>query len=289
MTAVSKPALRYHGAKFRLAPWITSFFPAHRCYVEPFGGAAGVLLQKPRAYAEIYNDLDDDIVNLFTVLRDPALAARLIELLQLTPYARSEFQLAYRPTEDPLEKARRTVVRAGMGFGSAGATKGSTGFRIDTRRKYGTAQDIWNKYPDTLAPIVERLAGVMIENRPALDIIAQHDAEDTLFYVDPPYMLGTRQMQGGERGYYRFEMTDEQHEELLDALRQVKGMVVVSGYPHPLYDHHLVGWTRHTTTSRIAAGRGCTTRVECVWINPLCAAALAAQDTSLFAQQQVSS
>ncbi len=288
MTAVKKPALRYHGAKFRIASWVTGFFPAHRCYVEPFGGAAGVLLQKPRAYAEIYNDLDDDIVNLFSVLRDPVSAARLIELLQLTPYSRSEFQLAYLPTDDRLERARRTVVRAGMGFGSAGATKGSTGFRVDTRRKYGTAQDLWIKYPATLSPIVERLTGVMIENRPALDVIAQHDAEDTLFYVDPPYLLGTRQMQGGERGYYRFEMTNEQHVALLDALHHVKGMVVVSGYPHPLYDQHLSGWTRHTTTSRIAAGRGCTTRVEVIWLNPRCAAALAAQDTPLFAQRQAS-
>ncbi len=284
MTGVTKPALRYHGAKFRIASWVAGFFPAHRCYVEPFGGAAGVLLQKPRAYAEIYNDLDDDIVNLFSVLRDPALAARLIELLQLTPYARSEFQLAYQPTDDRLERARRTVVRAGMGFGSAGATKNRTGFRVDSNRKYGTAQDLWIKYPGTLAPIVERLHGVMIENRPALDILTQHDAEDTLFYVDPPYLLDTRQMQGGVRGCYRFEMPDEQHAALLDALRQLKGMVVLSGYPHPLYDLALTGWTRHTTTARIAAGRGCTTRKEVVWLNPHCAAALAAQDTPLFAR-----
>src|SRR5690606_29837565 len=93
--AVTKPALRYHGAKFRLAPWIMGFFPPHRCYVEPFGGAAGVLLQKPRAYAEVYNDLDGDVVNFFRVLRNPLTRARLIEQCALTPYAKEEFDQAW--------------------------------------------------------------------------------------------------------------------------------------------------------------------------------------------------
>lgn len=238
-------------------------------------------------YAEVYNDLDDDIVNLFRILRDPVQGAQLIDQLRLTPYARSEFQLAYLATEDPLERARRTVIRAGMGFGSAGATKGSTGFRIDTRRRYGTAQQLWANYPDTLAPIIERLTGVMIENRPALDLIAQHDSEDTLFFIDPPYVLDTRQMQGGQRGYYRFEMTDDQHRELLQSLRQLKGMVVLSGYPSALYDQHLDGWSRHTTTSRIAAGRGGAIRQECTWLNPACTAALAEQDTALFSRHSM--
>lgn len=83
MPQVTSPALRYHGTK--LAPWVLQHFSEHRFYVEPFGGAAGVLLQKPRAYAEVYNDLDDDIANFFRVLRDPGQSERLIQLLHLTP------------------------------------------------------------------------------------------------------------------------------------------------------------------------------------------------------------
>lgn len=99
---VTRPALRYHGGKFRLAPWLMQFFPPHGCYVEPFGGAAGVLLRKPRVYAEVYNDLDAEVVNFFRVLRDPVLRKDLIHACRLTPYARDEFDLAYEPIDDPL-------------------------------------------------------------------------------------------------------------------------------------------------------------------------------------------
>lgn len=134
---ISAPVIRYQGSKFRLASWVTQYFPRHTCYVEPFGGAAGVLMQKPRSYAEVYNDLDGDIVNLFRVLQDPMSWAALFEAVVLTPYARQEFERAWEPAEDPVERARRTIIRAQMGFGSADATKGITGFRIETKREYG--------------------------------------------------------------------------------------------------------------------------------------------------------
>lgn len=118
---VTSPAIRYHGGKFRLAPWVMEFFPDHRIYVEPFGGAAGVLIQKPRAYSEVYNDLDGDMVNFFRVVQNAGLRNRLIESLVMTPYAREEFELAWEPTDDSLERARRLIIRAQMGFGSAGA------------------------------------------------------------------------------------------------------------------------------------------------------------------------
>jgi len=277
---VTRPALRYHGGKFRLAPWIIGFFPPHEVYVEPFGGAAGVLLQKDRAYAEVYNDLDGDIVNFFRVLRDPALRRDLIEACRLTPYARDEFEAAYEPTDDPLERARRTCIRAAMGFGSAGATKASTGFRTDTRRKYGTAQHNWAAYPDAIGPIGERFSGVLIENRDAVAVIRDHDGHDTLHFVDPPYVHETRVMRA--RGGYRHELDDAGHRMLLETLQGVDGMVVLCGYPCDLYDDALDGWERHETAARISAGRGTGVRTEVVWLNPACSAALARSQGALF-------
>lgn len=266
-----KPALRYHGGKFRLAQWVMQFFPPHNIYTEAFGGAAGVLLQKSRSYAEVYNDLDDDVVNFFRVLRDPDQRTRLVEAVALTPYARAEFDLSWEPTDDSLERARRIAIRAMMGFGSAGATKGNTGFRIETRRKHGTAQTIWAEYPEAIALAGRRLTGVLIENRPAVEVLRQHDGPATLHYVDPPYVHGTRVMRN--RGY-RHEMTDAQHQELLEVLLSLQGMVVVSGYETDLYAKALSGWHSYRTKARISSGRGTGLRMEMVWINPACQAAL---------------
>ncbi len=266
---VTSPIMRYHGGKFRLAPWIMSFFPDHKTYVEPFGGAAGVLLQKPRSQSEVYNDLDGEIVNVFETLRDPEASARLQELLVLTPYSRSEFEHSYQPTDDPIEQARRTLVRAHMGFGSAGATKGITGFRIDSAREYGTASHLWARYPEQIATFCKRLNDVIIENRPAAKVIENHDREDTLFFVDPPYRHDTRDSRSYDA--YRHELTDDDHSELLQLLSSAEGMVILSGYDSDQYNDILKGWDKHTKKARISAGRGTGTRLECVWLNPQCA------------------
>lgn len=280
MPPPQRPALRYHGAKFRLAGWIMQFFPPHRIYTEAFGGAAGVLLQKPRSYAEVYNDLDGDICNFFNVLRDPDMAGQLAVLCALTPYARDEFELAWQPATDPLERARRTAIRAQMGFGSAGASKGSTGLRTDTLRKYTTAQMDWASYPDSLARAAQRFVGVLVENRPAIDVMQQHDTPETLHFVDPPYVHSSRIMRS--HNGYRHEMTDQDHLDLIAVLKQLQGMVVLSGYATGLYTNALPGWAVHSTTARIAANKGAGVRTELAWINPACQQALQGSAGGLF-------
>jgi len=276
---MTSPALRYFGAKWRLAPWIVQMFPAHRCYVEPFGGAAGVLLQKRRSYSEVYNDLDGDVVNFWRVLRDPPKRAALIDAVSHTPYAREEFELSWEATDDEIERARRLCIRAQMGFGSAGATKGSTGFRIDTARAYGTAQHLWLRYPDAIAAAGQRFQGVLIENRPAIDVMANHDAPDTLHFVDPPYLPEVRRWR--TQCGYKHEMTPQDHLDLLRACRSLSGYVLICGYRSEMYLKELDGWQMRTKRARISAGRGGASREECVWMNPRCAAS----EQSLFAQR----
>jgi DNA adenine methylase len=256
--------LRYHGGKWLLAPWIISHFPPHRIYVEPYGGAASVLLRKRPSYAEVYNDLDSEIVNVFRVLRDPASGARLAELLHLTPFARDEFEVSYLEDADPVEQARRTIMRSFMGFGSAAASRVVTGFRANSNRSGTTPARDWANFPTVVPAFVERLREVVIENREALEVMSQHDGPQTLHYVDPPYHHDTRNFHRGQTGQYRHEMTDGQHATLLGALQGLAGMVVLSGYDCPLYRDQLAGWTR---IERKALADGARERTEVLWLN----------------------
>lgn len=267
--APTRPLLRWHGGKWMLAPWIIGHFPKHRTYVEPFGGAASVLLRKERSYAEVWNDLDGELVNLFRVLRDPRMSARLVEALRLTPFAREEFNGAYKSSRNRVERARRLVVRSFMGFGSDGASgMYRTGFRANSNRSGTTPARDWINYPDALDAIADRLRGVVLESRPALEVVRQHDGPDTLHYLDPPYLPETRRRvnrRSDNGGTYRHELTVDDHVELLAAIQGLEGMVVLSGYPAPLYDEALAGWRR---VERDALADGALPRTEVLWLNP---------------------
>lgn len=266
-STVRRPALRYHGGKWRLAPWIIGHFWPHRVYVEPFGGGASVLLRKERSAREVYNDLDEDVVTLFRVLRDPAAAERLIRLVELTPFARTEFEDAYEPTDDDVERARRLIVRSFMGFGSSVFANHATGFRDYTRahsrNRYPCGN--WANYPQALARCVERFRGVVVDRRDALEVIGRHDSPATLFYADPPYVLETRGSNRGVRQKYAVEIDDDYHRRLAQVLRSVEGQVVISGYACPLYDVELYpDWRR---TERRTCADGAVARTEVIWTN----------------------
>jgi len=262
---VTHPLLRYHGAKFRLAPWIISHFPRHRIYVEPFGGSGSVLLRKNRSEVEVYNDLDGEIVNLFRVARDHG--EELSRQVFLTPYSRDEFVKSFELSEDPIEQARRTIIRSFQGFGSGyvTATKGSKcarpeyGFRIGWRCRGNNHHRNWCHVSDTVMEVIERLRGVVIENTTYQVIIKKNNTEDTLIYADPPY-LSTERDRGKD---YRHEFSVDQHVELGKILNNAAGPVIVSGYHSELYDDLYHGWK---TVERSSQTAGNTKRTEVLWI-----------------------
>jgi DNA adenine methylase len=259
-----RPAVRYYGGKFRLAPWIISFFPPHEHYIEPFGGAASVLLRKPRSLCETYNDRYGEIVTFFRVLRDRT--EQLLRAIALTPYAYDEYQLSLEPwPEDELEQARLFYIKSQQGFGGA-STQWRTGWRRWlTKAGSNTPSSVSWTNTEHLYEIAERLQGVQIENDDALNIIERYDSCESLFYVDPPYPRSTRSERWCGKGY-QHELSDEDHEQLSALLHEIEGMAIISGYPCKLYDKLYWDWHQETTDA-LAEGGNRTT--EALWINPL--------------------
>jgi DNA adenine methylase len=256
---VARSVLRYFGGKWALAPWVIEHMPEHKVYVEPFGGAASVLMRKPRSPVEVYNDLDAEIVGLFRVLQDPAQCQRLIRLLRRTPYSRAEFRQAFEPATDPIVRSQRAIIRAYMSIHhSALFMPCKTGSFASTA---GCGHKSWVNYPRHLVSICRRLRGVIIEQRDALEVVRIQDSPDTLFFVDPPYLPATRNM--GTK--YRHELAQSQHVELLELLKSVQGQVMIAGYPSPLYDDLLADWQR-IEREHFARANGVRKATEVLWI-----------------------
>ena len=249
--------VRYHGGKVRIASKIVGLFPAHNTYCEPFGGGAAVLLAKPRSKLEVYNDLDGDMVTLFRVLRDDPV--ELARRISLTPWSREEHVLAYQPCDDDMERARRVLVRSHFGLGGSGIHK-RTGFRSAGWRQNKLPVHCWGDLPDVIMDCAARMVGVVIEARPALDVMKMNDRPESLHYIDPPYLPETR-----DRGSdYRHEMSRDDHVALLDFVRSLRGRVVLSGYRSDLYDEALSDW-RTIQIRALADGGGA--RTEVIWCN----------------------
>lgn len=268
MNSCRRPVMRYHGGKWLLAPWIISHFPTHRIYTEVFGGAGSVLIRKPRSYAEIYNDLDGEVVNVFRVFRDHG--EQLVQKLWATPFARQEFIESYALDDNPIEQARRTIARSFMGFGSSAVTNKrhtlkkftspATGFRSNSNRSGTTPAHDWKNYAEAAFDFIERFRGIVIENKGAIEILERHDQPDALHYIDPPYVASSR-----DAGMdYRFEMTDAEHYSLGEIIKTLRGKVIISGYQSTLYEEIYGDWNR---VERHALADGASPRTEILWMN----------------------
>lgn len=253
-----KPILKYPGAKWNCAEWIISHFPAHKHYVEPYFGSGAVFFNKQPAAHEVINDLSGDVVNLFRVIREQGEA--LAALIEMTPWAREEYNLSYEACDDALERARRFLVRVWQANSSDLTAK--VGWRNIGPQGNASTTVVWRGVPERVLQLADRLKDAEIEHTPALDIVARYATTERLIYADPPYPLATR-----TGALYQHEMSDSDHEQLLEALDRHPGPVVLSGYHCALYDDRLRSW--HTREKRVQAEKG-NSRVEVLWLNQTC-------------------
>lgn len=252
-----KVPLRFFGAKNQLASWIIDHFPPHRCYVEPFGGSGAVLLNKWRSSVEVYNDLLSEVVNFYEVLRE--LPDELARAIELTPYSEDEFYNAKELVGDRVNRARLFAVRSWQTRSSEGVRWCSSFRASGAVRTPSTAID-WCGVPERVRGAAERFRGVIILNRDAVKVMEGYDNEETLHFVDPPYMPSTRT----GNGRYAHEYSEEDHVCLLERLVKLKGKVVLCGYDSELYHDMLSNWN---VSRKSAVTQGHSKRTEVLWCN----------------------
>lgn len=262
---ITRPPIRYMGSKWRIAEWIMGYFPMHACYVEAFGGGGSAILKKAPAKFDVLNDINRDVINFFDVLRSQP--DKLIQAIELTPYARAELRRAQSASDDPLEQARRFYIRCWQSFGSGtGISKSATGWRFQIGAGDNSRASAIRSWNDTvhLWQTVGRLKQIQIECDDAFKVIQRFDSCDTLFYLDPPYPHSTRYKNSKYKGY-SVEMTDQDHCSLATLTQSLKGMVIISSYESELYDDLYSDWRKITRkTNDLQSG----SQLECLWLSP---------------------
>lgn len=250
-----KAILKYPGAKNRIANWICSYIPDHEVYLEPYAGSLAVLFHKKPCHIETVNDLHEEVVNYFRILRDHS--EELKRLIELTPYSRSEYERAYEKTDNDIERARRFCVRCWMGFGCSNRYK--NGFKTGQQAGSPNPAKAWANLPEVMTAAAERLKNVQIENLPALELINRYDTEDVFIYLDPTYLHSTR-----KNYLYQYEMEDSDHEDLMKIITKHPGQILISGYENEMYNDYLSG--RKKCYKKTTAENGLA-REEILWMN----------------------
>ena len=259
-----QPLLQWFGGKWN-AQYLLDLIPYSTKYIEPFGGAACILLQRRVSPIEVYNDLDEHLVNLFRVIRSPEMFDEFAHRVLWTPHSRKEFELACDLyfDENPVIRAWAFFIVVNHGLSGMVMPRKSRW----SRHTSSTVSDKTSRL-DSLFLWRDRLKRVQIENRDALKLIQEYDSEETTFYIDPPYPKSVR-----VSGEYNVELTDKQHLELIDLLGSVKGAVVLSSYNSELYDRlSSFGWEKleFETFSYVHVNKtkkSRSPRIEVVWRN----------------------
>ncbi len=270
-----KSPIQYFGGKQGMVKNLLPLIPAHQTYVEVFGGGGSLILYKEPSPVDVYNDLDSNLVNFFRVLRDPVQFADFYQRAWLSPYSREEQSFCREHLNDdldPVERARRFFVLARYSFSGIIGNSFALEVTKSSRGIVGKA----SAYKNVLCwlPIIsERLSSIEIEHYDFRRILDIYDRPETFFYCDPPYVPSTRRAGG-----YQCEMTETDHQDLVELLRNIRGKVMLSGYPNELYE--TLGWQRKEWTVNCSAaartrasglqgagGASGQKRVECVWMN----------------------
>lgn len=257
--------LKWHGGKHYLAERIINLMPEHLHYVEPFFGGGSVLLNKaPEGVSEVVNDVHHELTNFWRTLQDEEAFAKFMRIVDAVPFSQVEWDDSHEQVDDPIRQAVHFFVRCRQsraGKFDAFATLS----RNRTRRKMNEQVSSWQTAVEGLPAVAARLKRVVVLCQDAAKVVKSQDGDNTLFYLDPPYLHETRVTTAD----YQFEMTTEQHATLLDTLVNCKGKVLLSGYPNELYDSRLKEWKTFDIKidNKASSAKNKPMMTERIWMN----------------------
>lgn len=260
-----KPVVKMHGGKWFLKDLIISKFPKNYqdlVYLEVYGGGGSVILNKEPSSTELYNEINRKLSFAFYCIK--TYPDYIAEQLNAIPYTEDSFKWSINTqfTEDDRMGAVAEIVARRM---SRGGMKSH--FAWSERLRGGEPGDLhaWNTFRQSLPLICKRLENVIIKWCPAIDIIKEWSGDNTLIYADPPYLPKTRSVPK----VYEHEMTEKQHCELAEVLKNTRGKVMLSGYYSPLYTKLYKGWNMELKDmpNHSSQSKNKERRIEVLWMN----------------------
>lgn len=229
-----KSILTYWGGKQQLSSKILPLIPDHFTYDEPFFGGGAVFFEKPPSKNEAINDLNDNIVNFYRVLKlDFDKLFIEVDCSLFSEFQHRQARKIYNEgfSEDEIMRAWSVFILSHQSFSSILGSSWAFGRTSNNADKFQNVKRNFSK------KYVKRLEHVQIFNRDALDVIRLTDAEETFHFVDPPYF-------NSDLGHYK-GYTKHDFESLLIALSKVKGKFLLTSYPSDILEDFSkrFGWT----------------------------------------------
>lgn len=245
--------LAWMGGKAAVAKKIVSYLPQHEAYIEVFAGSAAVFFNKPRSPVEVINDINDELIDMYRVVRDEGLS--VIRAVGWMPYARSLFQEAmqiYQSSKfaeiDRISRAIIFIYIHKIMFNKY-SPHFSAGHKVCLDYNMNLMKRLWKSRL--------RLDNVMIECLKFDDLIKKYDKGDnTVFYCDPPYYVTLK-----KKEYYKFKFEQRHHDKLAEMLKNLNSKFLLSYDDVPeirkMYDWAIFNKLRFTyTSSTVQDGEG---------------------------------
>ena len=254
------------GGKFFLTGWLSEMIPNHVLYCDPFCGAGHLLIYKSPSPVEIINDIDGHLIAFFRVIQHPEKRQMLIEKLNYMPYSRglrNEIRSRWKDGNIPVDEIERATQWFYLNRTCFSCDQERGGFAVPSITGRNPAQSYYTAI-DSLEHITRCLRGVTIECLDYANCIQRYDSEDTLFYVDPPYL--------DTEHYYGDSFSHEDHHKLAELLHDIKGHVMITHYQNGLYDELYREWNKYTFESfkgshKAEPGTEKPKTVECLYTN----------------------